>query len=355
MIILITGATHTGKTRAARNLLKKFGFNYIGTDYLKMGLIRSKNTSLTPYDDEKLTDFLWPITREIIKTAVENRQNLTIEGCYVPPDWKNDFGKEYLAHIRFYCLAMTDKYIYSRFKDIIKHANDAETRKNDDSSGKITPGYLVSENKKYINAFYNRGCGYNAIISDTSYNSVIDPYQIAESERLIFRLMKKRDYADIEEMLKDPEVMYAWERTFSEREISEWIKKRLTGYSERGYDYFLAVDKRSGETVGQIGLLSENIDGKTRLGLGYMLKKKFFGKGFAEEGALTMLKYAFDYLGSESVIAEIRPQNFASRKVAEKLGMKITGETIKVWDDKKMPHLTYEIKKEDYFSVKKSL
>ena len=95
MIILITGASHTGKTALAQKLLEKYQYPYLSIDHLKMGLIRSKNTTLTPMSDEqKLTDFLWPIVAEIIKTVIENRQNLIVEGCYIPFGWEKDFGEE---------------------------------------------------------------------------------------------------------------------------------------------------------------------------------------------------------------------------------------------------------------------
>ena len=93
MIILITGASHTGKTVLAQRLLEKYKYPYMSIDHIKMGLIRSGNTDLTPCDDGKLTDYLWPIVREIIKTAIENSQNLIIEGGYVPIDWKDGFEK----------------------------------------------------------------------------------------------------------------------------------------------------------------------------------------------------------------------------------------------------------------------
>ena len=80
MIILITGASHTGKTVLAQRLLETYKFPYLSIDHLKMGLIRSGYTNLTPDDDDMLTDYLWPVLREIIKTAIENRQNLIIEG-----------------------------------------------------------------------------------------------------------------------------------------------------------------------------------------------------------------------------------------------------------------------------------
>lgn len=129
MIILITGASHTGKTALAQKFLEKYKYPYLSIDHLKMGLIRSGNTTLTPLSrDEALTGYLWPIVREMIKTAVENRQNLIVEGCYIPFDWEKDFEREYLSQIRFYCLVMSRKYIENHFDDIRKFASIIEDR-----------------------------------------------------------------------------------------------------------------------------------------------------------------------------------------------------------------------------------
>lgn len=133
MIILITGASHTGKTALAQKLLEKNKYPYLSIDHLKMGLIRSGNTTLTPLSDDRLlTDYLWPIVREMIKTAIENKQNLVVEGCYIPFDWAKDFEKEYLNEIRFYCLVMSDKYIVDHFDDIRRFASVIEDRGDDD-------------------------------------------------------------------------------------------------------------------------------------------------------------------------------------------------------------------------------
>jgi 2-phosphoglycerate kinase len=133
MIILITGASHVGKTCLAQKLLEKYKYPYLSIDHLKMGLIRSGNTHLTPLsDDADLTAYLWPIVREMIKTAVENEQNLIIEGCYIPFDWAKDFSKEYLACIQYYCLVMSEEYIKKHFDDIKKYANVIEKRLEDD-------------------------------------------------------------------------------------------------------------------------------------------------------------------------------------------------------------------------------
>ena len=100
MIILIAGASHTGKTVLAQKLLERAGYPYLSIDHLKMGLIRSGQTKLTPMDDDKLTDYLWPIVREMVKTAIENGQNLIVEGCYIPCDWQKDFEEVIFLFIR---------------------------------------------------------------------------------------------------------------------------------------------------------------------------------------------------------------------------------------------------------------
>lgn len=132
MIILITGASHTGKTHLAQKLLEKYKYPYLSIDHLKMGLIRSGKTELTPLsDDADLTSYLWPIVREMIKTAIENKQNLIIEGCYIPSNWAKDFTAEYLKKIKYYCLIMSENYIKNHFDDIKKYANVIENRLDD--------------------------------------------------------------------------------------------------------------------------------------------------------------------------------------------------------------------------------
>ena len=133
MIIFITGASHTGKTALAQKLLEKYKYPYLSIDHLKMGLIRSGNTELTPMsDDNDLTAYLWPIVREMAKTAIENKQNLIIEGCYIPFDWEKDFDPKYLENIRYYCLVMSEEYIRNHFADIKEYANVIENRLDDE-------------------------------------------------------------------------------------------------------------------------------------------------------------------------------------------------------------------------------
>lgn len=132
MVILIGGASHTGKTNLAQRLLDKYKYPYLSIDHLKMGLIRSKNTELTPMsNDAALTRYLWPIVREIAATVIENKQNLIIEGCYIPYDWYADFNENYLTQIRSICLIMSERYIRSHFEEIKRYANVIEQRYDD--------------------------------------------------------------------------------------------------------------------------------------------------------------------------------------------------------------------------------
>lgn len=163
MIILIGGSSHTGKTRLAQKLLEKYKYPYLSIDHLKMGLIRSGNTKLTPEDDKELVDYLWPIVREIIKTAVENHQNLIIEGVYIPFDWEKDFSYEYLKHIQYYCLVMTKEYIESYFSDIKKYANVIEKRLDDSF---YTVEMMIKENTINLQMCQNHKCKYILIDKD---------------------------------------------------------------------------------------------------------------------------------------------------------------------------------------------
>ncbi len=154
MIIIITGASHVGKTLLAQRMLEKYKYPYLSIDHLKMGLIRSGNTDLTPEDDNELTDYLWPIVQEMIKTAIENEQNLIVEGCYIPFDWRNGFDAQYLQTIRFICLAMSDEYIDSHFEEIKFHGSDIEVRLDDSY---CTAEQLKQDNHKIIDGYQSSG------------------------------------------------------------------------------------------------------------------------------------------------------------------------------------------------------
>lgn len=168
MIILITGASHTGKTALAQKLLEKYKYPYLSIDHLKMGLIRSGNTELTPMDDTELVEYLWPIVREMIKTAIENNQNLIVEGCYIPFTWQDDFDKEYLDNIKCYCLVMSENYIKNHFEDIMNYASVIENRLNDD----CTIDNLLQDNMQLLELCKKHNANYMLI--DNEYKIDID-------------------------------------------------------------------------------------------------------------------------------------------------------------------------------------
>ena len=170
MIVLIAGASHTGKTVLAQKLLEKYKYPYLSIDHLKMGLIRSGNTTLTPLsDDKELTDYLWPIVREMIKTAIENKQNLIVEGCYIQFDWEKDFENYYLDDIRYYCLIMSENYIKNHFDDIKKYASTIEDRLDDEY---CTLESVLEDNARVLEQVEENGVNY--ILIDDEYKINID-------------------------------------------------------------------------------------------------------------------------------------------------------------------------------------
>ena len=164
MVVLITGASHTGKTALAQKLLEKYQYPYLSLDWLKMGLIRSGYTNLTPVDDERLVGYLWPVAREIIKTAIENRQNLIVEGCYIPFDWAEDFEEAYLREIKYVCLVMSERYIQNHF-DSIKAYADVVERRLDDSD--CTMESVLRDNRAVLEECQKRKIDY--LLIDDEY------------------------------------------------------------------------------------------------------------------------------------------------------------------------------------------
>lgn len=156
MVILIAGGSHTGKTLLAQRLLERHHYPYLSIDHLKMGLIRSGQTALTPEDDRELTDYLWPIVREMVKTAIENRQNLIVEGCYIPFNWKESFSESYLAEIRYLCLVMSERYIREHFGEILSHANDIEQRLDDGIEQQQMQQHLLRNIRRKLSSMYKK-------------------------------------------------------------------------------------------------------------------------------------------------------------------------------------------------------
>ena len=257
MIIIITGASHTGKTILAQRMLEKYKFPYLSIDHLKMGLIRSGNTKLTPEDDDQLTTYLWPIVREMIKTAIENKQNLIVEGCYIPFDWRKDFDQEYLQDINFICLAMTENYIDAHFDEIRKHASDIESRLDDRD---CTADWIKAENKYIIQGF--EAAGELIDLIDSDYQSVVNKSLLLIPDN-IKKLIAERKYT-IDDMGKSGSSILIFDDCVlkildsclhneeSSVEVLNWLKGKLPvpevlAFEKKGDYQYLLMTRIPGE------------------------------------------------------------------------------------------------------------
>ena len=165
MILFLTGASHTGKTLLSQKLMERYHIPYFSIDHLKMGLIRSGQTELTPMDDDLLTAYLWPIVREMVKTAIENDQSMIVEGCYIPFEWAKDFPPDYLRHIHYRCLIMSEAYIRANFQRIRDFANAIEHRLDDSD---LSADELIRDNNQNLQLCKEHGCEYLLIDGDYS-------------------------------------------------------------------------------------------------------------------------------------------------------------------------------------------
>ena len=164
-----------------------------------------------------------------------------------------------------------------------------------------------------------------------------------QTERLLLRYITKDDFNELKLLLQDQEVMYAWEYCFSDDEVEHWINKTLSLYRECNLGYFIIEHRFSGEILGQAALMPDFINGCKYYEISYLLHKKYWHKGYATEAARALIDFAFNNLNLKEVIFEIRPNNLPSRKVAENLDAKITGEFIKNVKGKEMLHLIYSL------------
>lgn len=135
MVILISAEGSTGKTLMAQRLMEKYKIPYLSIDHLKMGLYRSNtDCGFTPESDREIIEGkLWPIIREMIKTAIENNQHMIIEGCYLFPERLKEFDEEYLCFIIPVFMGFTANYVKNNFHTgIIAHRSDIEQRGYDE-------------------------------------------------------------------------------------------------------------------------------------------------------------------------------------------------------------------------------
>lgn len=171
------------------------------------------------------------------------------------------------------------------------------------------------------------------------------PEIILESERLYLRKLDQADYGDLCEILQDVETMYAYEHAFSDEEAKAWLENQLRRYRDDGVGLWALIDRRSGIFVGQAGLTKQDTDRGVELEIGYLLKKRFWHQGYATEAACACRDYAFYSLNKHRVVSIIRDNNYSSRRVAERVGMKKEHTFIKHYYGLEMPHIVYGMSK----------
>ncbi len=144
---------------------------------------------------------------------------------------------------------------------------------------------------------------------------------ILETPRLILREMSRSDLDFVAVMLADPEVMRFYPKCYCREEAETWIERQIKRYARHGHGLWLVVEKATAESVGQVGLLIQHIDGVDEKEVAYLIHRAFWQRGFATEAAAACRDYAFTVLGRSRVFSLIRPENIPSQNVAKKLGM----------------------------------
>lgn len=168
------------------------------------------------------------------------------------------------------------------------------------------------------------------------------------TEHLAFSLLIESDQAALQELLGDPEIMYAWEHGFSAEEVKDWLAENLRRYRGDGHSYWAVRLRADGSLVGVMGILEEQVAGAAHTGIGYILHKRCWGKGYAAEGTAALCQYAFYNLQLPILTAQIRTNNLASQRVASGLGMEAVREFAKLYRGQNMPHLLYRLTEDNW-------
>jgi [ribosomal protein S5]-alanine N-acetyltransferase len=151
---------------------------------------------------------------------------------------------------------------------------------------------------------------------------------ILTTPRLVLREMSLDDLDFMSEMLGDPEVMRFYPQTYDRAGAAAWINKGIQRYADHGHALWLACDHESLEPRGQVGVLTQEVEGRSLIEVGYMIHRPYWRQGLAFEAAAACHAWAFENTGCDAVHALIRPANVPSQGVARKLGMSPLTKTV---------------------------
>lgn len=166
---------------------------------------------------------------------------------------------------------------------------------------------------------------------------------ILETSRLLLREFRRDDIDALELVISDPETMRFYPAPFDRAGVEQWIERNLGRYARYGHGLWGMVLKSTGELIGDCGLTLQNVEGVDELEIGYHVRRDLWRQDLATEAARACRDYGFGRLSAEKIISLIRPENIASRRVAEKNGMKVWKEVVQ----QNLTHLVYCIRRED--------
>lgn len=151
------------------------------------------------------------------------------------------------------------------------------------------------------------------------------PVQPLETQRLVLREMRSSDVESLHRLFSDPLLMRFWP-VFTQAETEAWVAEAMRRYAQDGFGLWAITIKGSDEAIGDCGLVRHEVDGALETDIGWHVLRAFWGQGYATEAARASRDYAFAQLGVERLVAQIHPENHASRRVAEKISMRLLKE-----------------------------
>jgi RimJ/RimL family protein N-acetyltransferase len=163
------------------------------------------------------------------------------------------------------------------------------------------------------------------------------------TERLSFRELTAGDLGFVAEMVCDSEVMRFYPAVLDRAGAQTWLNRALDRQARDGLSFWYVANKNTGEPVGQVGLLLQEVDGTVETEIGYMLLRRQWHQGYANEATLALRDHAFHTLGKRRVISLVRPVNIPSQRVALAYGAK--PEKLVTWRD--YEHLVFALARED--------
>lgn len=160
---------------------------------------------------------------------------------------------------------------------------------------------------------------------------------VFETERLILRRMGPDDFDALMAVFGDQETMKYYPSAFQRDDVKKWIEWCMKSYDENGYGLYAMVLRETNTVIGDCGHARQEVDGEAEIEIGYHVLREHWRKGYATEAARGAVAYGFEALCAKRLISLVRPENTPSRRVAEKVGMKIEKSVLR----KGLVHLVY--------------